>query len=456
MLNSSNYLLFKKAGSKTKLFYLKLANNAVFRNVLIVGFLNILIKGLGFYKETVVAGSFGLSTLLDTFYIAVLIPSFINTVFVSQLNNIFIPNYIADIKDDPEKRGAFQSVSFILITGIALVLYIMCVLCTDTYLSVIFRGHNAVFYKLILKQFYWLAPCLFFWGFSSLLNALLLAKNHFLVTTIYPVLTSLTVVVCVVFFREKLGVSVLALGMLSGSVLEFLALLIYAIYLKELRFALPKLNPNTILMINQMPSRIISALLVGLNPFVDQFFAAQLHPGSISAINYGTRIPSFLSSFLILALGNVLLPYFSEKVTDNMANAYRVLFKILKYTFVTTCVICAAIFLFSSQIVHVAFERGKFSPHDTSMVSVVQQIFVVYIPFYTCSIVLLKFLTSINKNSFMILTSLISLILNFVFDLILVKKYDVYGLAVSTTITIVFSSLGFLIYTIQQRRQCDI
>lgn len=456
MPNSSSYLLLKRAGSKTKFFYSKLLSNSVFRNVLVVGIFNILVKGLGFYKESIVAGSYGLSMLLDTFYIAVLIPSFVNSVFVSQLNNIFIPNYIAEIKKNSDRKGAFQSVSFILITAIALVLYIICVLCTDTYLSIIFRGHNVEFYKLILKQFYYLAPCLFFWGFSSLLNALLLAKNRFLVTTIYPVLTSLSVVACVVFFKDQLGVKVLAVGMLAGSILEFLALLVYAIYLKELQLALPKLNSNTIMMIKQMPPRIISALLVGLNPFVDQFFAAQLLTGSISAINYGTRIPAFLSSLLILALGNVLLPFFSEKVTDNISNTYNILFRILKYTFVITSVISAILFLFSNQIVHFAFERGKFSAHDTMMVSTVQQIFLVYIPFYTCSIVLLKFLTSINKNSFMILTSLISLILNFAFDLILVKKYDVYGLAISTTITIIFSSLGFLIYTIQQRRKCVI
>ena len=135
---------------------------------------------------------------------------------------------------------------------------------------------------------------------------------------------------------------------------------------------------------------------------------------------------------------------------------YKVLFKVLKYTFIVTTVVSAGLFLFSDQIVHLAFQRGKFSAHDTVMVSTVQKIFLVYIPFYTCSIILLKFLTSINKNSFMIVTSIMSLILNFVFDLILVKKYDVYGLAISTTITIIFSSLGFLVYTIQQRRKCSI
>ena len=140
MPNSSSYLLLKKAGSKTKFFYSKILSNSVLRNVLIVGFVNILVKGLGFYKESIVAGSYGLSMLLDTFYIAVLIPSFINIVFVSQLNNIFIPNYIAEIKNNPDKKGAFQSVSFILITGIAIILYIICVLCTDTYLSLIFPG----------------------------------------------------------------------------------------------------------------------------------------------------------------------------------------------------------------------------------------------------------------------------------------------------------------------------
>ena len=82
-------------------------------NILIVGAVTFFIKVIGFYKETLVASSFGLSELLDTFYIAILIPSFVKNVFINALKNIFIPNYIAEISVEGNK-GEFQSIIFII------------------------------------------------------------------------------------------------------------------------------------------------------------------------------------------------------------------------------------------------------------------------------------------------------------------------------------------------------
>ena len=82
-------------------------------NILIVGAVTFFLKIISFYKETVVVSSFGLSELLDTFYIALLIPNFIQNVFMSALKNIFIPNYIAEISEKGNK-GEFQSIIFII------------------------------------------------------------------------------------------------------------------------------------------------------------------------------------------------------------------------------------------------------------------------------------------------------------------------------------------------------
>ena len=64
--------------------------NPLIRNMIIVGGVTLVIKIIAFYKETMIAGSFGLSELLDTFMIAILVPSFIQSVFISSLKNIFI------------------------------------------------------------------------------------------------------------------------------------------------------------------------------------------------------------------------------------------------------------------------------------------------------------------------------------------------------------------------------
>ena len=74
--------------------------NPLIRNMIIVGVVSIILKVIGFfYKETLIAGSFGLSELLDTFFIAILVPAFIQSVFISSITIIFIPNYIIELKN---------------------------------------------------------------------------------------------------------------------------------------------------------------------------------------------------------------------------------------------------------------------------------------------------------------------------------------------------------------------
>ncbi|NCD70550.1 murein biosynthesis integral membrane protein MurJ [Mucilaginibacter agri] len=440
---------------KIKLLLKGMLTNTTVINILLVSGVNIFVKGSGFLKESLVAHTFGLSALLDTFYIAVLIPSFINNVFVDSLSNIFIPNYIAELASSKQK-GIFQSVSFIIVTCIAIVFCIICILSTDTFLPYLYPGHAASYYNLILVQFYWILPALFFWGYSSLLSSLLIVGGKFLYTTIYPILTTFSVVACIIFFNDQLGVSVLAIGMLMGSFLEFLFLLLSAIYFKEIQFKYPRLNSNLRLMIRQLPAKASSGFLIGMNSFVDQFFAAQLLVGSITAINYGVKIPSFVAGVLVMALGNVLLPRFAKEVNNNLLKAYDDLFKILKITFFATVLLSAVVFLFSDQIIFYCFQRGKFLHSDTMIVSNVQKIFLLYVPFYICSIVLVKFLTSINKNHLMAWVSLLSLLLNFGLDFLLIKPFNLYGLAISTSAVYFVNCLILFCCVVYQRKKCSI
>src|SRR5690606_16698885 len=143
-------------------------------------------------------------------------------------------------------------------------------------------------------------------------------------------------------------------------------------------------NKNAQLMFRQIPAKVSSGFLTGLNGVVDQFFAAQLIIGSISAINYGSKIPLFLIGILVIALTNVLLPQFSKMVMENKENAYRYFYKIYKFLFFGAS-ICALVGIFMSDyLVELFFQRNEFTAEDSEMVSNIQKIFLIYTPFAIC------------------------------------------------------------------------
>lgn len=435
------------------MFKLKQINlkNPLLLNLIIVGFVTLLVKLLGLLKETYVGSTFGLSEFLDTYALAILIPAFIQNVFVGAIKNIFIPNYIVE-KRSTEQIGNFQTLTCLLIIGITSFFGILLLFFNSFLLEVIFPNHDVSFYALISKQLLVLLPCLFFWGISGFLSALLEIENKFFFTSITPIYISITVLVTVFFFRDYLHDYVLVIGMVSGCFLSFLHLLIGACHYNLIVLGKIKLNQNMRMMLQQLPAKITSGLLTGINPIVDQFFAAQLVTGSVIALSYGEKIPAFGISITMIALGNVLLPHFSEMVAKDIKKAYQELFKILKIAFVASILFAGIMIFFSDDIIRFLFQRDSFNADDTHTVSLIQQLLLIHVPFFILTRILVKFLTSINKNTFMAWVSLLSVITNLIMNYLLIDTLKVYGLALSTSVVLILNSIIFLFFTIKQSK----
>lgn len=433
---------------------INLLKNPTLINVMIVGIMTLVVKGMGFFKEMEVGRAFGLSELIDTFLIASLIPGFINNVFMSSFQNVFIPNYIAE-KKFSSNIGSFQSACVIITFCLGIVLSIGAYALTVFFLEDIFGGHSYEYYDLVRSQFYIMLPCILFWSLSSLLGGLLEVNGLFSFSSIYPIITSLVVLLCLFFLKNELGYKLLAFGMLVGSFLEFVYLLWVSIFKKTLQLSKPDFfSPNIVAIYRQLPSKIGSGFLTGTTGFVNQFFAAQLVVGSIAALNYGMKIPSFLASILIISIGSVVLPYFSILVHENRLKAYEVLYKSILYVFVLSLIVACIIFFFSEDIISLLFEKGNFTSNDTLIVSKIQKILLAYVPFYISSIIIIKFLTSINKNAYMFYASILNLILNLVLNLYFVKIYNVNGLAIATTIVYIVN-FGVLFLFVSYQRKKD-
>lgn len=436
----------------SKLNLKELLGKQLIQSILTVGIITLLIKSLGFYKESVVAANYGLSEVLDTFYIAFLIPSFIMNVFISAFKSVFIPNYVAELKTCND-ISAFQSVGF-LITGLMSLLFtLIAFLSTDVYLENFFPGHPADYYTLIKSHFHFVMPCIIFWGFSSLLSGLLNIEKEFRHSTISGVFTPIAIILALFLFRDTLGNMVLAIGTLIGTILSFLYLLIICIKKNIINLSRPDFkNKNARLMFAQVPAKASSGFFTGLLGVTDQYFAAQLVLGSIAALNYGLKIPSFLIGLLTVAISSVLLPYFSLSVIENREKAYENLMKMLKWIFIGSAIAAIIGILMSDFLVELFFERKEFTSEDTYRVANLQKIFLIYAPFTICEMILVNFLTSINKNSFMAMTAFVSMCVNFVLDYFLMKYYGVYGIALCTTMIYTVRSLVLFTYTMKQKK----
>ena len=423
-----------------------LLNNAAVKNMAIVAIISLGIRAIGFYKDILIVDRHGLSEFLDTFYIAILIPGFISGVFLGSFQSVFIPNYVSELKTG-KNVGSFQTTSVLITLIVALLFLIISTLFTDIYLDTFFPGHTESYYNLVKAQFYFLAPCILFWGHSSLLSGLLTIDGEFTYSTINSLLSPITIIICLIFFSKQLDIYVLAIGTLIGSILSFLFLLLQVLKRKLLALKKPDFkSQNIITLFKQLPAKLASSLLSGVNPLIDQYFSAQLVVGSISALTYGAKIPMFSIGLVGTALGKVLLPYFSKNAIDDPKKTYEKLHKILGLIIVSTAIIMIALIICSQPIISLLFERNTFTSEDTLTVSKIMQMYLLQIPSYVSGLIMVKYLAAINKNNFMVLTSVLSLTLNVVLNVILIEKIGVYGLALATSLVSMVNSVVLYTY----------
>jgi len=420
--------------------------------VVLVAGITFLVKVVGFYKEVLVAGAYGLSELLDTFLIATIIPSLINAIFLESFKAVFIPSYISEEKTN-DKIGSFQSVVFI-ITGLAsIVLIFLSFLITDFFLTDIFPDHTQNYYSLVREQFYIIIPSVLFWGLSAVLSGILNVNKEFRYTSFSSVFIALTTIVALFSFRDLLGQYLLAIGTLAGSIISFLYLLIIAQFRGLLKLAWPDFkNSNVRVMLKQIPAKLTSSFLTGMQVVVDQFFAAQLIIGSVSALNYGIKLPSFAVSMLFIAITNVLLPHFTESVLENRQKAFRKLIRMIRTVFLSSAVVAVLGIVFSVPIIRLFFENDNFTPENTYVVAQIQQIILIYLPFRLVGLLLMTFLTSINKNNLMAFVSLIGILTNVVLNWILIKYFGIYGIAAATTFVVILKSSLLFLFMLQQKK----
>lgn len=177
-------------------------------------------------------------------------------------------------------------------------------------------------------------------------------------------------------------------------------------------------------------------LLSAINGLVDQNMVSFFSEGSISTLDYGMRVFSVYSTLGITALTTLFLPRFSELISSNNYTEIRRLFNYSsKAIFIIGSILSVITILCSETIIKILFERGQFHAQDSVNVAKVMNCFLVSLPILLSSMLGVRLITALNKNKYLILLSLNSVILNVAFNYLFgfTMQMGVFGIALGTS-----------------------
>ena len=411
-------------------------NTKIFRAALVVGLLAILAKGGIAAKEFIVARSFGRSDTLDAFLIAFLLPSFAVNLFMSALGAALVPVLMEmrqrESHDDVKKL--LSSIMFLSVLALSTAALILG-LFASVYLPYLGSSFPAAKLLLTRELLYAILPFVVFGGVAAFLSVVLNASEKFALPALVPLLTPLITIAFIIFAGRIWGAWSLAAGTVIGSLLEAIVLMhILKVHGIELNLKWYGFDAPLRQVIRQYAPMLAGTFLMGSATVVDQSMAAMLSTGSVSALNYANKVSGAFLAIGATALSTAALPYFSKMVAEH--DWQGCMHTLKRYTLllaVITVPFTAALVAFAEPLVKFLFQRGAFTSADTQLVGRVLACYSLQIPFYVCSMLLVRFLSAMRRNDLLMYAAIVSLPLDIVLNRVLMRRWGVAGIALSTS-----------------------
>lgn len=421
---------------------------SIFRAALLVGVGSVFVKLAATGKEFIVAGYFGRGDALEAFLIAFLVPGFIVAIAGLSFNAALIPTLV-QLREQKGKAAAQQLLSNVTLLnqGLLLILSIAIAIAGPRMLTLMGSGFGPEKLALTCRLFYVLLPWVLINGLVVTWGAVLNAGERFLLSSLTPVLTPALGMFFLLGVGRSWGIWAYAVGTVVGGLAEAIVL---ASRLKYQGYQfLPRwygMNAETRQVCKQWIPVMAGALLVCGVGSVDQSMAAMLPAGSVAALNYGTRIIAAIVGLASNSLSTAVTPYFSRMVAKGQfslcrrtLNTYRAI------TVAVTVPITALLIIFSKPLVTTLYQRGAFSAADTAVVSHVQMMLSIQIPFYALSMLHVRLISAMKRNDLLLYAAAINLTLDVILNVICMKYWGVAGIALATSFYYIVSSTFIMI-----------
>ncbi len=423
-------------------------NRQIFGAAFTVATFAAMVKSVSFIKELVIAWRFGTSDQLDAFLIALVVPSLLMNVIGGSLASAFIPIYISvkereGVEASQKLFSGFMTYSLFII----LITTILMVVSSLIYLPWIASGFSKEKLDLTFKLLCSVSPFVVISGILYVWEAVLNAREKFAVAALAPISVPIITIVLLMLLKS-LGIYILPIALFIGTSIQIIVL--RALLRKQGILLLPKWYgfSKDLRQVNyQYAPMVAGAFLLCSAIPVDQAMAAMLSPGSVASLNYGNRIIAAPMSLITTALTAAIMPYCSKMFAiGDWVGLQKTIRRYLQLIAISTVPLALILFLFSEPIVSLAFQRGSFTREDTYLVAQIQSLYSLQIPFYIGNLLLIRIISSIQKNNVLMWASGCNLFINIFLNYLFINFLGIRGIALSTSCVYIFSFLFLFIF----------
>ena len=430
----------------------------------IVALATLVSKLFGFVRELVVAAAFGIGAVSNAYAYAYTIPGFL-FVLIGGINGPFHSALVSVLakKDKSEAAPIVETVST-LVSILLLIVTLIIIIFAGNFIDIIGSELTPEVKRIATLQLQIMAPLALLAGLIGIGFGTLNAADSYLLPSISPLFSSVTITVGVglIFWKLgkqlntasylQLGAIVLASATLGGAILQWLAQLIvqWRAGMGQLKLRFNWNTPGVMEVFKVMTPATLSSGMLYVNLNVDLFFVSGI-AGAAAAIRNATFI--FITPLGIISNAILMpfLPIFSSLAAPENWPELKARIRQGIFLSALTMLPLTAIFMsLAVPIIKLAFERGQFSLEDAQFVASLLVVYGFGMFFYLGRDILVRVFYALGDGDTPFKISIINIFLNAILDYFLIKAFAAPGL-VMATVGVNITSMAIFIWTLHRR-----
>jgi putative peptidoglycan lipid II flippase len=343
---------------------------------------NVLSRGLGLLRDVVIAATFGATASTDAFVLARTVPSILYDLLVGTVSTAaFVPVFVQHARDE---RQFWRLVSVVFsLAGLAFVsLAALLAVFAEPLVAVIGTGLGSDEQRRLAVNLMRLALIsVIFQGLAGVLTAALYAQNRFGLPAFATATYNVGIIAGILLLARPLGPQALAIGLVIGALAQFLLQASgLAPFWRAYRPRVDLADPGVRRILTLAGTVAAGLVVTAMSQLIDRNLALRQPEGSLSSMEYATRVIQFPLGIVGLAVSNAILPTlsrFNDRTRENLAEYRAALVFGLKLVLLLMLPAFFMLAALAQPVIGLLFERNAFQAVDTQRTAA---IFLFYSP----------------------------------------------------------------------------
>lgn len=400
-------------------------------------------KLVGILRDIVLANYYGTSNLSDAYLIASSIPTVLFYFIGNALATAYIPMFTkVKEKDGPIKAQRYSNniltLSFLIATLMVLFLMIFPNIAVKLFAS----GFDLETANIACRLIRISVGSIYFMIVISIFTGYLQSYKSFLVPAAISLPRNFALIVSVII-SFYFGIDYLGWGLLAAYILEVLFLLPFVLR-KGYRYV-PTLDlkeENLSQTMSMVLPILLSTFVARINGIIDKSIASNITEGAVSALSYSSIINTGINEVLVTGIITIMFVDCASLVAKEKYDEVKLkvssTIKSLIFVLIPATV---GVIILAKPIVSLILYRGNFDSTSLDLTSNCLVFYILGIVFVAVNSVIVKVFYSFKDTKTTTIVSTISIVLNICLNFLLSNFMGVSGLALSTTISSMFSTI---------------